>query len=71
MLNTLTVDRRNLPEAFREWLESGGQAKGILLFREENGQIILEKLDNVDLSMIERVRANMIKYRSALQRLAE
>lgn len=71
MLNTITVDRTSLPQAFREWLDANGQSKGVLFFREENGKIILERLDDVDVAMIARVRANIAKYHSALQRLAD
>lgn len=71
MLNTITVDRTSLPQAFREWLDANGQSKGVLFFREENGKVILERLDDVDVAMIARVRANIAKYHSALQRLAD
>ena len=71
MINTLTMDRQSLPQAFREWLETNGETKGILIFREEDGKIILERLDNVDVAMLARVRANMAKHHSALQRLAD
>lgn len=71
MLNTITMDRTSLPQAFRDWLEANGESKGVIFFREENGKIVLERLDNVDVAMIARVRANIAKYHSALQRLAD
>lgn len=71
MLNTITMDRTTLPQAFRDWLEANGESKGVIFFREENGKIVLERLDNVDVAMITRVRANIAKYHSALQRLAD
>lgn len=71
MLNTITVERTSLPQAFREWLEANGESKGVLFFREEDGRIVLERLDNVDVAMIARVRANIAKYHSALQRLSD
>jgi hypothetical protein len=71
MINSITLDRTSLPQAFREWLGASGEAKGVLFFREENGKIVLERVDNVDVAMIARVRANIAKYHSALQRLAD
>jgi len=71
MISTITVDRTSLPQAFRDWLDANGESKGVLFFREENGKIVLERLDNVDVAMIARVRANIAKYHSALQRLAD
>lgn len=71
MLSTITVDRTSLPQAFRDWLDANGESKGVIFFREENGKIVLERLDNVDVAMIARVRANIAKYHSALQRLAD
>lgn len=71
VLSTLTMDRSSLPQAFREWLGATGEAKGVLFFREENGKIVLERLDNVDVAMLARIRANIAKYHSALQRLAD
>ncbi|OQY98169.1 MAG: hypothetical protein B6D41_02685 [Chloroflexi bacterium UTCFX4] len=65
------MDRTSLPQAFRDWLDAKGESKGVLIFREEDGKIVLERLDNVDVAMIARVRANMAKYHSALQRLAD
>ncbi|MGB8643971.1 MAG: hypothetical protein WCF84_01945 [Anaerolineae bacterium] len=67
----MTVERAKLPPALIEWLEVGGGKGGILLYREENGQIVLEKLENVDPAMLPRLRANMERYRSALERLAD
>lgn len=71
MLNTLTVDRQSLPQVFKEWLAASGESKGVLIFRVDNGKIILERADSVDVAMIHRVRANIAKYHSALKRLAD
>jgi hypothetical protein len=71
MPSTITVERASLPQAFREWLEANGEAKGVLFFREEDGKFVLERLDSVDVAMIARVRANIVKYHSALRRLAD
>ncbi len=65
------IERPELPVALLEWLEADAQKGSIILFHEENGQIILERLENVDPGMLARVRANMERYRPALERLAD
>jgi len=69
--NTLTVDRNILPLAVLEWLEAGNEKKGMLSFREENGQIVLERLGNIDPAMMARVQEDMLRFHSTLERLAD
>lgn len=71
MLSTITVDLASLPNALRELLEATGESNGVLFFREEDGKVILERVDDIDVAMIARVRANIAKYHFALQRLAD
>ncbi len=71
MNKTLMVERSVLPSQVLEWLEADQQKDGIIHFREENGKIVLERLENVDPAMMARVRANIEKYRSVLERLAD
>ncbi|MBI3741629.1 MAG: hypothetical protein HY257_07730 [Chloroflexi bacterium] len=71
MDKSLTIDRGILPSTVLEWLEADQQTDGFIHFRKENEKIILEHLDNVDPAMMVRVRANIEKYRSVLQRLAD
>ncbi|MBI5302448.1 MAG: hypothetical protein HY868_09940 [Chloroflexi bacterium] len=71
MASNLVIDRSALPLRVLEWLESDAKKSGILLYREENDQVVLERLENIDPAMLTRVRANIQRYHSALQRLAE
>ncbi len=71
MDKTLMVDRAAFPIKILDWLEAGQQKDGVIHFREENGKIVLERLENVDPAMMARVRANIEKYRSVLERLAD
>jgi hypothetical protein len=70
-MSSLVVERTNLPATFLEWLEEDEKKTGVLLYREEDGQVVLERLENVDLTMLARVRANIERYHSALERLAD
>lgn len=70
-MNSLIVERNKLPENILKWLEEGEKKNGILLYREENDSIVLERLENVDPAMIARVYANVQRYHSALERLAD
>ncbi len=71
MSENLTVDRSSLPPHLLEWLEKDQQKKGVILYREENEQVVLERLENVDPAMLARVRGDIERYRSVLERLAE
>ena len=71
MEKSLIVERKTLPPHLLEWLEAGNQMDGIIRFREEDGKIVLERLENVDPEMMARVRANIEKYHSVLERLAD
>lgn len=71
MEKNLSVKRTSIPPEILEWLEADQKKMGVLIYREENDQVVLERLENVDPSMLGRVRANIHRYHSALQRLAE
>jgi len=71
MLRNLIIERSSLPPEVLEWLESDEKRMGVLLYREENNQVVLERLENIDPAMLTRVRANIQRYRSALERLAD
>lgn len=71
MIRSLIVDRSSLPPTVLDWLEANEKNMGILLYREENGKVVLERLEDIDPAMLIRVRANMQRYRATLERLAE
>ena len=71
MGKNLIVERSSLPPQVLEWLESDDKRMGVLLYREEDNMIVLERLENIDPAMLTRVRANIQRYHSALQRLAD
>ncbi len=71
MEKNLSVKRTSIPPEILEWLEADQKKMGILIYREENDQVVLERLENIDPSMLGRVRANIQRYHSALQRLAD
>ena len=71
MLKNLIIDRASLPPQILEWFESDEKHTGIFIFREENNQVVLERLEDIDPNMLTRVRANIQRYHSALQRLAD
>ena len=71
MERNLNVTRTSIPQEILEWLEADSQKTGVLIYRGENDQVVLERLENIDPSMLGRVRANVQRYHSALQRLAE
>ncbi len=71
MAKNLIVERSSLPATVLEWLGADEKKIGILFYREENGQVVLERLENVDPAMLARVRTNMERFHSTLQRLAD
>jgi hypothetical protein len=71
MSDHLTVDRSSLPPQVLDWLEAEQGRTGILLYREENGQVVLERLEHIDPEMISRLQANIERFRPALGRLAD
>jgi hypothetical protein len=71
MERNLVIDRSSLPRQVLEWLESDKKGTGVLVYHEEDDRIILERLENIDPQMLTRVRRNVERYRSALQRLSE
>lgn len=71
MEKNLSVKRTIIPPEILEWLEADQKKTGVLIYREENDQVILERLENIDPSTLGRVRANIQRYHSALQRLAD
>ncbi len=68
---SLVVDRGSIPTSLLEWLEAEEGKTGILLYREENGQIVFERVENADLELIRWLRINMERYHSVLERLAD
>ena len=70
-MDSLVVKRTSLPAPVWEWLEASKSKTGVFFFREENDQILLERLDNIDPAMLARVRANVERYHSTLERLAD
>lgn len=71
MTNHLTVDRNSLPSQVLDWLEAEEGRTGVLLYREENGQVVLERLPHIDPEMLSRLQANIERFRPALGRLAD
>ncbi len=71
MSESLVVERATLPRQVLEWIEAGQKTSGVLSYREENGKIVLERIENIDPAMLGRVRANIEQYRSTLRRLAD
>jgi hypothetical protein len=71
MIRSLIVERSSLPPTVLDWLEANEKNMGILLYREENGKVVLERLEDIDPAMLVRVRTNMQRYRPTLERLAD
>lgn len=71
MTDHLTVDRNSLPSQVLDWLEAEEGRTGILLYREENGQVVLERLEHIDPEMLSRLQANIERFRPMLGRLAD
>lgn len=67
----LAVDRNSLPSKVLDWLEAEEGRTGILLYREENGQVVLERLEHIDPEMLSRLQANIERFRPTLERLAD
>ncbi|MBI4788961.1 MAG: hypothetical protein HY782_18170 [Chloroflexi bacterium] len=71
MSKNLILERTSLPPTVLEWLEADEKKNGIFLYHEENGQIVLERLENIDPAMLMRVREDIQRYHSVLERLAD
>lgn len=71
MIKSLAVERSSLPPAVVDWLEADSQTGGIFLFYKEGTRVVLERLENIDPTMLTRVRENMRRYHSVYERLAD
>ncbi len=69
MDKNLIVERNALPANVLEWLEADEKREGVLFYREENGRVVLERMENVDSAMLARGRENIQRYPSTLERL--
>jgi hypothetical protein len=74
-MTSVVVEREKLPLNMLRWLETEGLDDGkaiivIFTFDEREG-IILQRMGDVDPTMMERVRAASARYHSALGRLAD
>ena len=74
-MTSVVVEREKLPLNMLRWLEAEGLDDGqtivvILTFDERKG-IIVQRLGDVDPTMMARVRAASARYHSALKRLAD
>jgi hypothetical protein len=74
-MTSVVLEREKLPLDMLRWLESeglnGSRAIGVILYFDERGGLILQRMGDVDPTMMERVRAASVRYRSALERLAD
>jgi hypothetical protein len=74
-MTSVVVEREKLPLVMLRWLEAEGLTEGktigVILSSGERGRIILQRLGDIDPTMMERVRAASERYRSALERLAD
>jgi len=74
-MTSVVVEREKLPLNMLRWLESEGlnegKTIGVTLSFDEGSGIILQRIGDVDPTMMERVRAASVRYRSALERLAD
>ena len=72
-MTSVVVEREKLPLDMLRWLEAEGldQARtiGVVFSTDERGGIILQRMGDVDPTMMERVRAASVRYRSALERI--
>ena len=71
MEKNLVVERSSLPPAVMNWLEADSKTTGIILFYEEGTRVVLERLENIDPTMLARVRDNMRRYHAVYERLAD
>ncbi len=74
-MTSVVVEREKLPLNMLKWLEAEGldESKAIMViftFDEEKG-IVVQRLGDVDPTMMARVRAASARYHSALERLAD
>jgi len=74
-MNSMVLEREKLPLNMLRWLESEGlnegKTIGVIFSFDEGSGIILQRIGDVDPTMMERVRAASVRYRSALERLAD
>lgn len=72
-MSELVLERESLPPVLYDWLRTsmGNLKAGVILVRAEGDQLRLERLENVDPDMMERVRRAAARYRVTLARLAD
>ena len=74
-MTSVVVEREKLPSDMLQWLEAegldDGQAIAVILTFDERKGIIVQRLGDVDPTMMARVRAASARYHSALERLAD
>jgi len=74
-MTSVVVEREKLPLDMLRWLEAEGLDEGrnigVVFSFDERAGIILQRIGDVDPTMMERVRAASVRYRSALERLAD
>jgi len=74
-MTSVVVEREKLPSDMLRWLEAegldDGQAIVVILTFDERKGIIVQRLGDVDPTMMKRVRAASARYHSALERLAD
>ncbi len=74
-MTSVVVKRDKLPSDMLEWLETEGldQSKAIAVILTFDGRkdLIVQRLGDVDPTMMARVRAASARYHSALERLAD
>ncbi len=71
MTKHLVVDRKSLPSQVLDWLEVEEGRTGVLFYREENGQVVLERLEHIDPELLSRLQANIERFNTMLGRLAD
>ena len=74
-MTSVVVEREKLPLNMLRWLETEGldesKAIVVILTFDEGKGIIVQRLGDVDSTMMERVLAASARYHSALERLAD
>ena len=74
-MTSVVVEREKLPLDMLKWLETEGldeaRTIGVVFSTDARGGIILQRIGDIDPTMMERVRAASALYRSALERLAD
>jgi len=74
-MTSVVWEREKLPLDMWRWVEAEGldegKTIGVIFSFDEGSGIILQRIGDVDPTMMERVRAASVRYRSTLERLAD